>query len=371
MIPIRISFLSCAEVSQPALPWPSTPCTQHKSRSLDKRQSKLAEHTEEDICKDDGDESHEQAILRIWAPTQPAKPDKYTRRERARIEARKINDIDYSYIDTDNLLSVWVCPEVKKRVQKRKIQRERALLLAQRIIGPRNNTGIEQHNVEQSAVDECGLLKSRKKRRVSDSPVPDTPPSSKPVDGMHHSPELLKPQSLLIPELLPKGMFREQKILTAASKTFDTDMACCSNEVGQASMINGESFVSVDAQFADDQVGFRLGLGLDLGFDIGQSAPKSQSDGSDSNAIASSINEITRFLERDIDVFTPLTKTRTVKANNHSSFSAPLPPPPPPIDFASLLSAPTNTHGPKHEDNVQKTTDQAQDLISDILNMKF
>ncbi|KAJ2598266.1 hypothetical protein H4R99_004163, partial [Coemansia sp. RSA 1722] len=53
MIPFRISFLSCAEVSQPALPWPSALCTQHKSRSLDKRQSKLTEHTEEDICKDD------------------------------------------------------------------------------------------------------------------------------------------------------------------------------------------------------------------------------------------------------------------------------------------------------------------------------
>ncbi|KAJ2854362.1 hypothetical protein FB639_006384, partial [Coemansia asiatica] len=291
--------------------------TQTQSNKVDcsDKQQKRPLHIKESNEENSGDdESHEQAMLRIWAPMQPAKPDKYIRRERAFVQSRAINGSDDSYIDIDNLLSVWVCPEVKKRIQQRKIQRERALLLTQRIIGPRNAETEQQHQQHQPqqpetngrGLDGSNLLQSRKKRRVSDSPEPGTPPSFQREPEMH-SPELVKPQSLLIPELLPKSMFREAKNPASASaagtKKSPADMVCSENGHDLLHKVP----VSIDDSSSSDQLGLGLGLGLDLGFDIAQDRLKGQPEGSNTtDAIASSIHEITHFLERDIDVFTPL-----------------------------------------------------------------
>ncbi|KAJ2843885.1 hypothetical protein IWW36_005389 [Coemansia brasiliensis] len=105
------------------------------------------------------------------------------------------------------------------------------------------------------------------------------------LENQLSSPEFNKPQVLLVPELLPKGMWKQQ---IDAPKIADkhTDQTEVEQQPGLSQSYSDNSPHSFD-------------LGLDLGFDIAQQTA--------ANSTNSTILEIADFLEKDIDVFTPTT----------------------------------------------------------------
>ncbi|KAJ2833558.1 hypothetical protein FBU31_001886, partial [Coemansia sp. 'formosensis'] len=145
------------------------------------------------------------------------------------------------------------------------------------------------------------------------------------------SPDLARPQSLLIPALLSKGMLRSQAdpAPTQPKAPPALDLA---REVPAASRVGAG-----DMPF---------GLGLDLGFDIAQSAAKRGPLSGGGSGMSSSIMEIADFLERDIDVFTPLS-ART------------------PRSAAAVPSMPTGRL------SVQSPASKQRELIEDIFKLSF
>ncbi|KAJ2362223.1 hypothetical protein IW150_007057, partial [Coemansia sp. RSA 2607] len=346
--PFRISLLSCCEIRPPAVP-----------QFLSTKKDVSSEHSEISSSKDESvqyaqneqeyaDESYEHALQRIWGPNEAVNTSMYPSK-------RRVHSWPAEGDETE-LFSVWLCPEVENRVRRKRLQRKRALELAQTIIAPAVNTA-EEHG--DSDNDESGRSrKTTRKRRLSSTPEPPDISISDKADI--HSPELSKPQLLLIPELLPKGMFRESKVDCMPSATTSEPALTIPNSVE-----------SLQNDTQDDQ----FGLGLDLGFDIARGTSKSE-DTSESAAIGSSILEITNFLERDIDVYAPLQVGRVLSKTGSTLFSKPLlPPPPPPIDFASLMVSTdlsrSKVNGGGSDDTQSRCASKPQDLINDILGMEL
>ncbi|KAJ1725788.1 hypothetical protein LPJ53_000049 [Coemansia erecta] len=345
--PFRISLLSCCEIRSPAIPQFLSTKKDAPSEHRGTQDSKVESARHAQNGQDHVDESYEQALQRIWGPNESVNTSRYPSKRRV-----------YSWSaegDESDLFSVWLCPEVENRIRRKQIQRKRALELAQAIIAPAASTA-EEHGDSDNGDDDRPRKISRK-RRLSSTPEPDTSISDA---AEMCSPELSKPQLLLIPELLPKGMFREAKAGCMSSTTTS----------GPALTIS-DSMDSHQADTQDDQ----FGLGLDLGFDIARGTSKRE-DSSESAAIGSSILEITNFLERDIDVYAPLEVGRGTATTNTTLFPKPLLPPPPlPIDFASLMvstDASKTKAGVNGDDGtLPRCTSRPQDLVNDILGMEL
>ncbi|KAJ2726438.1 hypothetical protein GGI07_000576 [Coemansia sp. Benny D115] len=296
----------------------------------------------QDVVKDSGalntpisldDSDDDMDMLRIWAPMNRAKPPLTVRPKNTTVG-----------LDGGGF-SVWTCPEIELRARTRALQQQRAVQLVRRIAAaPEPKNAMDVSEASGLSFGAMG-----KRRRVSDTPEPISPVKETHAHGSSFvlgSPELVKPQSLLIPELFPKEMFRQpvkptQTILRPVKKE-------------PASVPDGDSG--------------GIGLGLDLGFDLASSPPPpsilcmDQSSGNDT----SSIMEITEFLEKDIDVFTPLGR-KDKRVSRSSAFAVP-----PPIDFSRLLSGDriSGPGGLSRNSGLQSKSNP-QDLVGDILNMKF
>ncbi|KAJ2369294.1 hypothetical protein H4S01_001084 [Coemansia sp. RSA 2610] len=285
----RISLLSCCQIPIP-LPLILQQAELEAQRA--QQSASPAKRPSTDDC----------AIADIWAPLHPANSDEPRRPKR--MDANAASD----------LLNVWLCPEIDAQIRRERMRRRKALLIAERM------GAMVQADRQQQELQRAEARRGRK-RKASESAVGHGAEAEPP-----HSPELAKPQLLLIPELLPKGMLKSRPTVAKPD-----DRPAVPPSVLSQSRSDGNSKESFD-------------LGLDLGFDIAQSG----SDMCAQQATSSAILEITDFLERDIDVFTPSAMARTPRTA--ATFTAK----PGPIDALPALSS-----------------DKQQDLIEDILNFSL
>ncbi|KAJ2822856.1 hypothetical protein GGI24_003826, partial [Coemansia furcata] len=214
------------------------------------------------------DDSASHDMLDFWRPLCPAPPPT-SQPLRSRIRPS----------DTA-MLNVWLCPEIDSRQRRERARRRKAEQLAERMTALVQASDINKGRKEEPP---------RGTKRKNNDRVEDTEVTVVPL--LPSSPDLARPQSLLIPALLPKGMLRSQAdpAPTQPKAPPALDLA---REVPAASSVGAG-----DMPF---------GLGLDLGFDIAQSAAKRGPLSGGGSGMSSSIMEIADFLERDIDVFTPL-----------------------------------------------------------------
>ncbi|KAJ2890220.1 hypothetical protein GGI21_006251, partial [Coemansia aciculifera] len=142
---------------------------------------------------------------------------------------------------------------------------------------------------------------SVKRKAADETPSADSEVLTKarPPLCLPSSPDLVKPQSLLIPSLLPKGMLRN----TTENATTNTE----SRPLPVSRPLLPPPPLSLPEVPFGGAMPFSMGL--DLGFDIAHNAFR-QNPQSDAG-MSSSIMEIASFLERDIDVFTPMSAAWT------------------------------------------------------------
>ncbi|KAJ2502820.1 hypothetical protein GGH96_000837 [Coemansia sp. RSA 1972] len=268
MYPRQISLLSCCQI-----PMPLPLILQSHVKAVQSTHSKDVSSAPQKLSSDD-------TIAGIWSPQRPAE----------RTEPRR------AFIDRDidsDVLNVWLCPEVGAQIRRERARRRKALMIAERM-GALVQAG-KQHDIEQQQKER--EARRGRKRKAGDGRQVDVPTS----------PELARPQLLLMPELLPKGMLKTQvpsantvknKHVTLESEMTeshaDTNMAAKDTRVDLEPVLSQSHTDSRDSSQSFD-------LGLDLGFDIAR-APSPCSRHNDTKT---AILEITDFLEKDVDIFTP------------------------------------------------------------------
>ncbi|KAJ2713974.1 hypothetical protein H4R19_001974 [Coemansia spiralis] len=337
-VPRGVSLLCCGEIRLPP--------------SLASRQQRTAAPTAEATAGDAGE-----AVAQIWMPLRAARQPEpartaYTGREAAAASLGDGHDAA--------LLNAWLCPEISARIQRERARRRRALQIAERMGALVQAERDREHQDSNGDAGRARGGRGRKRQHSSPSPPPPSSPGAaqrtptrKPALLLPTSPELVRPQSLLIPELLPKGMLRVRPAADADSAA--ATLACRASEPGTGTGPASSAGVPCAQAPQIPQTapsGSAPSLGLDLGFDIARpasSGAKWQQGGSLGGS-AAAILEIADFLEKDIDVFTPTAVARTPRS---AVFSVPVLPP------ISATSA-----GPLH-------ADKQQELIDDILNMSF
>ncbi|KAJ2777018.1 hypothetical protein GGI18_004263 [Coemansia linderi] len=274
----RVNLLNCNQI-HPCLPltlsranlsWPPAPAPATKP---------AAGSTKENIDYD---------VLDMWRPLTPA-PAPTSQPFWNRVGGPSSSD--------SAMLNVWMCPEIDSRQRRERARRRKAELLAERM------TAIVQASDINKKRNTTEVEERRAKKRKAEEPPPVPLPSS---------PDLAKPQSLLIPALLPKGMLRSrpEAVVPVSTETQGSGSVPMAFDLGTSPL--GECSA------------MPFGLGLDLGFDIAQSSVGRDSV-SGGLGVSSSIMEITSFLERDIDVFTPMSAARTPRSAVVPSMSSVLP----------------------------------------------
>ncbi|KAJ2358074.1 hypothetical protein GGF43_001066 [Coemansia sp. RSA 2618] len=254
--------------------------------------------------------SDENLVAGIWSPQCPAEHD----------EPRRTAYLDRD-IDAD-VLNVWLCPEIDTQIRRERTRRRKALLIAERM-GAMVQADRQQH--EQQLLERREARRGRK-RKASECAAAGQQGAGEPE--LPTSPELARPQSLLIPELLPKGMLRQ--------RTGDADKAAGDKQPAQPPVLS-QSYS--DSNSSSEP----LDLGLDLGFDIASDACDKQA------GTSSAILEIADFLEKDIDIFSPTTMVSTPRSATM---------------FGSKASR-------MDVDAVPVSKGRPQDLIEDILNFSL
>ncbi|KAJ2809319.1 hypothetical protein H4R20_000222 [Coemansia guatemalensis] len=334
MIPCRISLLSCSEISP-------LPPTIHalRQRAAWNTSSNTEGSTGGSTNKEDSSK-----VESIWAPPYPAK----TRGPAKLSYSHEITgERDSHYAD---MLNAWMCPEVDSRISLARARRRKAQQLAEKM-----NARAQAEKLEQQALAKRG--RKRKNSDISDlndAVAATTPPlTAKSEVLLPVSPEVTKPQSLLIPELLPKGMLRQRAQSNAAQKA---DKPRTADSQHSKSPMPPPLELTSDNGNTVHSNGHSFGLGLDLGFDIAQPTPKQeQNQQTDLHADTSSaILEIADFLEKDVDVFTPMSLTHTPRTATFPSQPS--------------TSKPYTT-GSGDQLISACSKDRQRELIDDILNM--
>ncbi|KAJ2781505.1 hypothetical protein H4R18_002831 [Coemansia javaensis] len=235
-------------------------------------------------------------------------------------------------------LSAWLCPEVSVRVRREQAQQRRALRIAERA------AALLQAERQQELEREAEARRDRRRRADRGQPQAPRLQRRRAPTLLPASPELCRPQSLLIPELLPKEMLNPKEALGHR----DAPAPPQAMPIPAPSEPAGPSALPPPLQTPAGSP--PLGLGLDLGLDLD---PPARTGPPDTSA---AILEIAEFLERDIDVFTPTALAQTPRS---AGFAVNLAPP----DSAGLPPG-ASTKG-------QRQTREQQDLVDDILNMTF
>ncbi|KAJ2770817.1 hypothetical protein IWQ56_002027 [Coemansia nantahalensis] len=288
------------------------------------------------------DDSDEEAVAQIWMPPRAAPAPGPVRAAYVGGEAAAAADP----------LSAWLCPETSARIQRERARRRRALQIAEQMSALAQT---EREQQQRANGDADGVQTRRgRKRQLSDTPPPSSP-ARKPAP-VPDSPELQRPQSLLIPELLPKGMLRTRPAAHADIAPAAGAPALLASDASASDA--PRTLIPQTLQTAPGGSAPSLGLGLDLGFDIARPASagirrhgRHPSGGTADCAAA--IMEIADFLEKDIDVFTPMAVARTPRS---AAFPVPVLLPPPPLSTGAAELP---------------RIDKQQELIDDILNMSF
>ncbi|KAJ2608552.1 hypothetical protein H4S08_004411 [Coemansia sp. RSA 1365] len=334
MLPCRISLLSCTEIN----PLPPTIHASRQSATF------TTSSSSKDTINGNANEEDSSKFESIWVPPYPAKI-------RGPVKLSYSHEItgerDSSSAD---MLNVWLCPEVESRIGLARARRRKAQQLAEKM-----NARAQAERLQQQTQAKRG--RKRKNSDISDTneaaPAATPPLTAKRLSILPVSPEVTKPQSLLIPELFPKGMLRQRAQSDAVQKV---DGSTASDKKYRKSPMPPPLELTSDSGNMTHGNGHFFGLGLDLGFDIAQPTPKQdQNKQSESQAdMTSTILEIADFLERDVDVFTPMSLTHTPRTatfpTQPSSFK------PYTTDSGGQLASSGNK-------------DKQRELIDDILNM--
>ncbi|KAJ1760997.1 hypothetical protein LPJ69_003226 [Coemansia sp. RSA 1752] len=270
MYPRQISLLSCCQI-----PMPLPLILQSHVKAVQSTHNKdVSSALQTNLSSDD-------TIAGIWSPQRPAE----------RTEPRRaFMDRD---IDSD-VLNVWLCPEVGAQIRRERARRRKALMIAERM-GALVQAG-KQHEIEQQQKER--EARRGRKRKAGDGRQVDVPTS----------PELARPQLLLMPELLPKGMLKTQ--VPGADITVKNKHVALEPELTQShadtNMTAKDTHVDLEPVLSQSHSDSRgssqlFDLGLDLGFDIAQAPSPCERH----NDTRTAILEITDFLEKDVDIFTP------------------------------------------------------------------
>ncbi|KAJ2457347.1 hypothetical protein GGF42_002736 [Coemansia sp. RSA 2424] len=294
----RVSFLNCNQI-HPSLPQLLAPASLPRSTAA----AAAATTARKDA---DNEENAELDVLDFWRPLFPAPPQAATQSTRSRADGSNGSDAA--------MLNVWTCPEIDSRQRRERMRRQKAEQLAERMTALVHASNINKDRQEASAkrdAEHRGV-----KRKPSDVPaessggVESPPPKVVAVPFLPSSPDLAKPQSLLIPSLLPKGMLRTPIDNTAVSAS--TQAKTIASRPPALDL--GLAVPDPSSSLLDDGLSGAMpfSLGLDLGFDIAQNAAlrRNPQSGNDLD-MSNSIMEIADFLERDIDVFTPMSAAWT------------------------------------------------------------
>ncbi|KAJ2064169.1 hypothetical protein GGI17_001214 [Coemansia sp. S146] len=317
--PCRVHLLNCNQIhpsllqslSPANLSWPTSPAPAPKPAA----NSSTEDSTEYDV-------------LDIWRPLSLAPaPTSQTFR----------NWADGPSSSDSAMLNVWMCPEIDSRQRRERARRRKAEQLAERM------TALVQASDEGRDTNKQGGERRGTKRKTDEQVESAVPPF------LPSSPDLLKPQSLLIPALLPKGMLRSQPD-NAVVPTMVEPQAVRSLPPPALDLSAWAASGSGSMETSGDMP---FGLGLDLGFDIAQNSLKRDPmSGGGGSGMSNSIMEIANFLERDIDVFTPLSAARTPR-------SAVVP------SMPVVLPTSSGSLNPKSPGAKQR------ELIEDILKLSF
>ncbi|KAJ1993693.1 hypothetical protein GGI25_001584 [Coemansia spiralis] len=330
-------------------------------------------------------EEDEKAISNVWAPLDTCRflvPSStgYRDRKTTLYSTHVLSDSRYKD-NQDDLANIWLCSEIDSRSRIERTRQHKALMVAERMDAmvqaarEREAAALsaEKDRLKQNAKRKARMDDDKEhisnRRRVDSSDTATTLSTPK----LAKSPEFARPQSLLIPELLPKGIFKSpQPTQTSASNTIKQTAA------DKLPCLNTEK-----SKIATDKP--ELDLGLDLGFSISQhnAANNQQQITAQENSgalqmqanVSATILEIANFLERDIDVFTPLSATaRAPRAS--SAFADPFSAPASSTSFASTSKSSetkidadsfTNLSSQNYGNNKARH----EELIDDILGMKF
>ncbi|KAJ1725995.1 hypothetical protein LPJ61_005495, partial [Coemansia biformis] len=201
-IPRRVSLLSCSEIHVPPLLAPRRACARVSPPAA--KAATVAEAAQARSDSDDHD-----AVALVWMPPEAARAPMPTRPAYAsRAVAVGCNDTH----DAD-LLNAWLCPEVSARIQRERARRRKALLVSERM-GALVQAERQRQQQASEGPDRTATRRGRKRVHSGEPQLDEQKPTpSERLDPavsalMPASPELMRPQSLLIPELLPKGMLR-------------------------------------------------------------------------------------------------------------------------------------------------------------------
>ncbi|KAJ1997126.1 hypothetical protein H4R26_005947, partial [Coemansia thaxteri] len=253
-------------------------------------------------------------------------------------------------------IDLWVSPATAYRQKRERARRRKEEQLAKQMAELAQANRLSKNQDDSISAEAKQKSRGARRKLSDDQSASDEPQSAAlAVPLPPSSPDLARPQSLLIPSLLPKGMLR-----THPNDLASPELA----EVREASVgLPGPGFgldgpVSAENRSTEESSDVPFGLGLDLGFDFAQSTPRRNPlSGGSGSCMSSSILDIANFLERDIDVFTPRVATASTLR-------------------PSALSIPTSLPRRAAVDNggfmTPRTTSKKQhELIDDILKLGF
>ncbi|KAJ2659393.1 hypothetical protein IWW48_003540 [Coemansia sp. RSA 1200] len=363
MLPCRrTTLLSCCQLLPPPLPV-----------SLSGRKIWRGGVADADDIDDDDDDD---AVFNVWAPL-CADPRRSTASASSNIGGRVVGS--KARREDAEGDSVWRCPEIDHRARAERARRRRALRVAEKMDAMVQAARTKRRPGDG---DEDGASSAKRSRGDSDADSGvdiDVKSAVRRSDALHANPWAagsvsVAPQSLLMPELLPKEVAMAMSRLPHHAER-------SSRQTPQPPSPASDGPADVDeTSGASAGLDLDLDLGLDLGDAVsrrstgiasrrGQLQPQSLSLlGASSRALESgaaaavvpaddvsaSIREITSFLERDVDVFTPL-----------SAFAGPL----------SSLAKPTtdaaDADAAKRGGASAHGSHSSQELIDDILGFRL
>ncbi|KAJ2751374.1 hypothetical protein H4S06_004159, partial [Coemansia sp. BCRC 34490] len=328
----------------------------------------------------DDDDNDDDAVFNVWAPLCADDPRRSTANGGGGSRMARQEDAEGD--------SVWRCPEIDRRARVERARRRRALRVAEKMDAMVQAARTKRRTEDE---DEDGASSAKRSRGASDAGAGSgvdvgVGTAARRGDALHANPWMVAagsvsaaPQSLLMPELLPKEVAMAMRRLPHHTERSSRQTPGPLSPASDGPPDAGET--------SSASAGLDLDPGLDLGLDLGdavsrrstgiasrrgQLQPQSLSLlGASSKALESgvastaapaddvsaSIREITSFLERDVDVFTPL-----------SAFAGPLSSSlaKPAASAVASADASAKRGGPSTYGN-----HSSQELIDDILGFRF
>ncbi|KAJ1766401.1 hypothetical protein EV179_004830 [Coemansia sp. RSA 487] len=382
----RITLLSCCQIQPPP--------RAVEERRLGPLSSPTSHLLVEPENKRNVDEK-EEVIFNAWGPLSAAPLSTTGARHGQKHKRPKAED--------DPVNCLWLCPEIDRRVRVDNARRLKALRVAERM-----DAMVQAAKKRDESIK--GQIDAEKRsgggaKRESLETKPDYPylgrcdtdagnqlDENASLVQTTKSLELVKPQSLLIPELLPKELMlrstqpkrTQHPALLSSSPVAESHEATCQSQHPKPK--------DADVEMSEDP---KPDLGLDLGLDLGFSVSKrgaaahrgphllgeqegtslsldiAGSRSAEDDGVSASILEITSFLERDVDVFTPL--SANMRTPRTSAFADPLSSPATATLFSGRSSwASSNPKIDTTPDTVVSSSNSThQELIDDILGIKF